>query len=57
MNGHIEANCWKNNSDKAPQWFKDLKAGKVGARTIITIMLASVEYEPRLLVKAQSKLK
>ena len=47
MNGHVEADCWKKNPEKAPQWYKDMKSGNEGAGTSIDIMLASVEVDSR----------
>ena len=47
MIGHVEADCWKKNPEKAPQWYKDIKSGKEGTGTSIGILLASVEIDSR----------
>jgi len=42
-------------SEKSPQWYKDLKAGKDGAGTSIDIMLASVEADSRQNIASLTK--
>ena len=45
MKGHLEANCWKKNPDKAPEWYQTKEETK-GRAVDIKVMPCNLEiYE------------
>ena len=44
MKGHKEADCWKKNPDKAPEWYKTNKETAGGA-VDVKVMLCNLEVD------------
>ena len=47
MKGHKEADCWKKNPDKAPEWYQTKKETAGGA-VDVEVMLCNIKIEKRV---------